>query len=363
MLGESRPTEFHHITHHSRKRDNVHLIKNRTGHRVTAIMGAAVAVAAVLTGCSSNGNNVAAQDDTSSSTSKVTIRVVTALDNSFFFTPVQQAEFLKTFEGTNLDVQVVAGTTPTLGQILASGKADVALAGATTEAALRDQGIKQTIMASNYAPWDMQVVVNNTTDAKKIEDLKGANFGITGAGAPSDYSVFMIAKKLGWGTDYKTTTFGDVGSSVAAFRAGSINALAVTGDTANALQADGSGRIIGTAADYVGPTVLEAFSVMDSFAQKHPAAVKTFFEKYFDEVKKMQAKPSIYEDVLTQKGKFSPAVAEGLAKTELPQMSSDGRITDEQLKGLGLGAAFSKGDRSGKNPIDVDYSYWKTALK
>lgn len=323
--------------------------------------GLSIAVLSIAaTGCSAN---TAAPGDAAED-GPVTIRVVSAVDNAYFFAPVQHHEALGTWEDAGINIEYVSGTTPTLGQILASGEADIALGGGTTEAALRDQGIMQTIVASNFSPWAMYVVANDNTDAQSIEELKGANFGITGAGAPSDYSVHKIAEDLGWGEDdYSTTAFGDVGSMVAGFRSGAVDAIIWMSDTAKSLEEEGSGRILGDSSDYVGPTVLESFSVMDEFAEKHPDAVRIFFEKYFEKVVELQENPEMFVDVLVEEGEYSPSVAEYLAEVELPRLSADGRISDEELAGLSEGAAFSVGDRTNENPIDVVYTYWQDFLK
>lgn len=210
---------------------------------------AILAIGLAATGCATP------ETDATDANGEVTIRVVTAVDNAYFFAPVQHHEFLETWADSGINVEFVAGTTPTLGQILAAGEADIALGGGTTEAALRDQGIKQTIVASNFSPWAMYVVANDNTDAQTIEELKGANFGITGAGAPSDYSVHKIAEDLGWSEDdYSTTAFGDVGSMVAGFRSGAVDAIIWMSDTAITLEEEGTGRILGDSSDYVGPT-------------------------------------------------------------------------------------------------------------
>ncbi|MCU1545295.1 MAG: ABC-type nitrate/sulfonate/bicarbonate transport system, substrate-binding protein [Homoserinimonas sp.] len=317
------------------------------------------ALGLIATGCASTEPTA-----TGGTGEEVTIRVVTAVDNAYFFAPVQYHEFLGTWEDAGINVEFVAGTTPTLGQILASGEADIALGGGTTEAALREQGINQTIVASNFSPWAMYVVANDNTDAETVEDLKGANFGITGAGAPSDFSVHKIAEDLGWKDgDYSTTAFGDVGSMVAGFRSGAVDAIIWMSDTAISLEEEGSGRILGDSSDYVGPTVLESFSVMDEFAAKNPEAVRVFFEKYFAMVEKLQAEPELFESVLVEEGKYSQPVAKRLAELELPRMSTDGHISDEELEGLAEGAAFSTGDRTNENPFEIVYTHWQDFLK
>lgn len=327
------------------------------------LSSAAFAAAALMLAACGGGPSDAEADDESDAPERTAIRVVTAVDNAYFFVPVQQHELLGTWDDASIDVEVVSGTTPTLGQILAAGEADVSLGGGTTQAALREQGIEQTIVANNFAPWAMYVVVNDNLDAESVEDLRGANFGITGAGAPSDFSVHKIAQELGWTEeDYTTTSFGDVSAMVAGFRSGSVDVIIWMADTAITLEEEGAGRIIGDSADYVGETVLESFSVMDDFAAEHPEAVREFFEHYFETVERLQADPDLFVQALVEGGGYSETVATRLAELELPKMSADGVISETEIAGLAEGAAFSTGDRENLNPFDIEYVYWEDYL-
>src|SRR5699024_4095053 len=119
--------------------------------------------------------------------------------------------------------------------------------------------------------------------ATSVKSLRGKNFGSTGAGSPGAYAVYKLGQKLGWkkGTDYKTTTLGDIKALIAALKSGSIDAFAWSDSVAFQLQNSGVANIIRKASTYVGPNMLEAFSVRGSYAKEHKAALKVFFTKYF----------------------------------------------------------------------------------
>ncbi|MER7006931.1 ABC transporter substrate-binding protein [Dactylosporangium sp. NPDC000555] len=286
------------------------------------------------------------------------IRVVTSVSKSFPFVVVQAGKRLGTWEGTGLDVQVIEGTTPTIGQIMAGGQADIALAGATTEVANAYSGLPVTVVASNLNYWDQRVIVR-AGGATSVEALKGGNFGITGAGSPGHYSIEKMAERLGWSkNDYKLTSLGNIQALQAALASGSIDAFTWSSDKAFTLEQSGEGRILAPASEYVGDNVLQSFAVMDSFLKAKPKLVQKFFESYFATVQKIQAQPQLFIDVMVQDWKLDPAVADRLAKETLPKLSIDGVISQAELKGLADSVTFSINDPKVK--VDsVKYTYWK----
>lgn len=323
-----------------------------------ALIGSIALAGLMLAGC-------AAEDNTSSDDAKVdveetvTIRVVTSVSNSFPFIAVQAAEKLGTFDNANLNVEVIEGTTPTIGQILAGDQADIALAGAGTVVANRVQGLDVTLVGSDISYWDQRLIVGADTGINSVEDLKGKNFGMSGAGSPGHYSVLKFAEKMGWeeGKDYTLTTLGNLGALNAALASGSIDMFAWSSQAAFQLEGNNEGKIIAPASDYVGDNVLQAFGVMDSFMEEHPEAVKRFFEAYYEATQKLIDNPDLFIDVLVNDWDVEQSVAERVAEESLPRLSTDGVITDAELAGLAdqvqvlLEQDFSADQ--------IEYVYWK----
>lgn len=321
--------------------------------RAVALIAAA-ATALSLAGCSSDTPGGGDGDGSNETT---TIRVATSVSNSFPFVVVQAAERLGTFEGTGLDVQVVEGTTPTIGQIMAGNQADIALAGAGSEAASIQSGVPLTIVASDLSYWDQRIIARPGIES--VEDLKGRNFGISGAGSPGEYSVVKMAESLGWSDDdYTVTSLGNLQSITAALAAGSIDAFAWSSDAAFRMEKDGSGQILAPAADYVGTNVLQAFAVNNDFAAKNPKAVQTFFRAYFDTVKKIQADPQLFIDVLVEDWGVDADVAQRLADESLPRLSADGKISEQEMDGVIESAAFTL-DIPVDEMGDIPFVYWE----
>lgn len=289
-----------------------------------------------------------------------TIRVATAVDNYYGYMPVQAKDKLQTFEGTGLTIEVIAATTPTIGQIMAANQADIALAGAGAVVAHETAGIPIHLTASLLGPWDYHVIVSKKgkfPDATSIEDLKGANFGITGKGSPGNYMLHQYAEKLGWSeSEVKETALGDLGSLFAALTAGQVDAVLWAADRAYIMEDSG-------AATYfrlpdVSPNVLQAVAVNKNFAQEHPEAVKTFLTAYFEKVKELQADPKPFIDVLVNDWKVDAAVADRLAENQLPLLSADGSISTDELAGVANSVPFLSG-KPDSEPPTIDFTPWQ----
>ncbi|MDR5700933.1 ABC transporter substrate-binding protein [Agromyces aerolatus] len=316
---------------------------------------AALLVAMAVSGCAADSS--AGEGGSEGGSETTTVRVATSVSNSFPFVVVQAGQQLGTWEDSGIEVEVVEGTTPTIGQIMAGGQADIALAAASTEAASRQSGVEMTIVASNLSYWDQRIIARPGT--ADVAELEGGNFGITGAGSPGDYSVVKMAEESGWAeSDYTVTSLGNLQALIAALTAGSIDAFAWSSQAAFQMEESGEGVIVADGADFVGENVLQSFAVMDQFAADNPETVQAFFEAYFATVERIQADPQLFIDVLVDEWDVNPAVAERLAEESLPELSTDGVITEGELEGIRDAVAFSL-ETSVDDVEPVAYTYWK----
>lgn len=331
-------------------------MKNTAGRFPAAALIASAVSVLLISGCAASAPAPATEGG-SDTPEVTTVRVATSVSNSFPFIVVQAGETLGTWEDSGLDVEVIEATTPTIGQIMAGGQADIALAGASSEAASTQSGVEMTIVASNLSYWDQRIIARPGTTS--VDELKGGNFGITGAGSPGEYSVVKMADELGWSeSDYTVTSLGNLSALVAALTAGSIDAFAWSSQAAFQIEERGDGTIVAPAADYVGENVLQAFAVTDAFASENPETVQTFFEAYFETVKRIQADPQLFIDVLVNEWEVDQAVAERLAEESLSELSTDGVITDGELEGIRDAVAFTL-DAPVADVPDVAYIHWK----
>jgi len=316
---------------------------------------AATGMIAVLAACGGGGGAASASGD-----GKVTIRVATAVDNYYGYMPVIAHEQLGTFQGTNLAIEVVSATTPTIGQVLAANQADIAMAGAGALIAQEQAGVPVKLVAGLVGAWDYYVIVSKNgkyAGASRIEDLKGANFGITGKGSPGNYLLSQYAEKLGWGpNDYTETALGDVGSLFAAITSGSVDATLWAADQAYITEA--SGVATHFQLPDITPNVLQGLGVSKDFLQEQPAAVKEFLTAYFAKVKDLQSNPQQFTKILVDSWGVDPVVADKLAQNQLPQMSTSGEITTEQTQGLARSVPFLSG-KPDTAPPTVDVPSWQ----
>lgn len=290
-----------------------------------------------------------------------TARIVTAVDKYYGYMPVIAHETLGTFDDLDVNIEVVSGTTPTLGQILAGNQADLALGFAPAIVGFADSGVPVDLVAKVLGPWGSYMIVSsksNYAGADSIEDLKGANFGITGAGSPGNYVLAQYAKELGWSKgDYRETALGDVGSLFAALTSGSIDALIWAADQAYAMEAQGVATYF--ALPDRRPNVLQSFGVNTKFADKCPEVVKNIIKSYFAQVKELQENPDTFVKVLVDEWGRDPALAESLAENQLPDLDTEGLITDEELKGVAETVPFTSGRPDSKPPdIEAYYTPW-----
>jgi len=314
--------------------------KTRRGRALLAVGVAGIMLAA--TGCGGGSSTKAAGSGSSGAKDLGTLKVVTVVPHSLLFMGVEAAERLGTWDGTGLKVEVIDGTSETVGQTMAAGKGDIGLGEGNRAASNIQKGLDASIMATCISPWAQYIIAGTKSGATKVEDLKGKTFGTSGVGSAGDYSVYKMGQALGWNTgDYKTVPLGKLDALRAALASGSIDSFAWSSTTAFALESKGQGKVLTSARDYVGPTVFEAFSVMNPVAQQRPKAVKAFFDGYFKAVKKMQSDPALVLDILTKDWNVDPAAAQKAIDADLKNISTDGTINEAELKGLAASVNFS----------------------
>ena len=291
-----------------------------------------------------------------------TLRVVTVVPNSLLFIGVQAHEQLGVYEDTGLEVEVVSGTSPTAGQIMASGEADIGMMDCNRAAANIAQGLEATVMGSVISPWVQYIIASDEAGATKVEDLKGGTFGTSGEGSGGHYAAHKVAESLGWSeSDWTATPLGNLESLRAALQSGAIDAFAWSSTTAFNLDEMGEGVVLDSAKDYVGPNVFECFVVMDDVAAERPEALRVFFENYYEGIERLQEDPQLATDILVEEWEVSAAAAERAVEADVPSLSTDGKVSDEELEGVADAVTFATGGEA-PDPSTF-YQYWQDALE
>lgn len=316
-----------------------------TGKRLAALV-AATGLLATLAACSDDSPSTEGGGETP------TIRIATAVDNFYGFMPVIAEESLKTFEDSGVNVEVVSATTPTIGQVMAGGQADMALAGTGALVAQSVSGVPIKLVAGILNPWDYYVIVSNEGNfagASSIEELKGANFGITGQGSPGNYMLSQYAEELGWSSsDFKETALGDVGSLFAGLAAGTVDAVLWAPDQAYITEAEGVATHFPL--PDLTPNVLQGMAASNELLEENPQAVKDVLTAYYAKVEELQQNPEIFIDVLVNEWDIDPDVADRLAENQLPLLSTDGAISEEEAAGVAQSVPFLSGDPDAEPP-------------
>lgn len=328
----------------------------RSNMRLAPLLTAGV-VASVVAACSAEEQGGGGSGDGEQTT---TVRVATAVDQYYGYIAVEAYERLGTFEDTDLEIEVISATTPTIGQIMAAGQADIAMAGAGAIVAHHEAGIPMDLTASILTPWDYYVLVSEEGDyagADSVEELKGASFGITGEGSPGNYLLNRHAEKLGWtSNDFNEPALGDVGSLFAALASGQVDATLWAPDQAYITEAQGVATHFPIPT--LTPNVLQGFGVNTDFQENNPDTVKTFLEAYYAEIEELQDNPQDFIDVLVEEWEVDPDIAQRLAENQLPLISTDGAITEEELQGVAESVPFLSGQPDEPAPT-IEYTPWQ----
>lgn len=288
-----------------------------------------------------------------------TIRVATAVSFYSGYMTVIAHEELGTFDGLNFDIEVISATTPTMGAVVAAGEADIVLAGGAALLGLETAGVPIKFVAKILGPWDNYVIVANNGNyagAKSMQELAGANFGITGAGSPGNYLLYRYAEQLG--IEFTETALGDFGSLFAALAGGAVDAVIWAPDQAF------RNEKLGTATSFYlpdpHPNIMQAFGVTPEFLEEHPECVKDFLSAHYSKVAEMQADPSLFTDVMVGWG-GDLLVAQQLIPTHLNKFSSpsttNGTPSAEQFEGAVSAVPFMTG-KPGTTPPAMTYVPW-----
>lgn len=303
----------------------------RRVHRLRTLLLASVAVslAAFTAACDRGGSG---GGDTNA------VRVITSARHSLNFIGVEGN--LNQW-GSKLSVKLISGNSGTVTATLAGGTADIGLQAGNTAGLAIAKGLKAKIIGAMILPWNQYLIASTKSGATEPAQLKGKKFGITSFGSGGDYSTEMMASKLGWSkSDYKVVKIsGGASGLMAALKSGTIDAFYWSSDIAYRSEADGYGKVIASAVDYVGPTAFEVFIAADDFIQKHSSKIKDFMNGYVNAIKQIKADPSKAVNIMTKWG-TNAEVAKRSVQSALPQLDEDGLIPKENLEGLGNAVSF-----------------------
>jgi ABC-type nitrate/sulfonate/bicarbonate transport system substrate-binding protein len=309
----------------------------------------------LLAGCGSS----AAEGPAVEGSDLGTLNVVLSEGHSLPFIAADAGNSLGVWNGTGLKVATIAATSATVGPTMAAGQADISVQAGNKAASDIISGLKAKVAAGILQPWDQYIVASKESGATTAADLKGKAIGISGFGSAGHYATLKVAESLGWSTsDYKIVQLGGLKELLAALKQGTIQAFIWSLEPALTAEDAGYAKVLGSVRDMVGPNVFEAISVRDDVAKNRPKAVKAFFEGYFKAVKMLQDDHQKAVDIMVNDWKTDPSVAKRSVEQIVPLLSPDGKVPEENLKGL---ASAIKVTVKGAGDVDTAsmYSYWQ----
>ena len=255
-----------------------HVPRTRDGIRV--LFGAVVVLSALAL-----AGNAAAATKTSgggahrSAAKLFQIREVQNVTTGLF-AAANYAQTLGLFKAHGLDVQqiVTPGLIPTL---LASGQADIAIAGNPATYAAIVKGLPAKLIAVPSNGYGFIFAVNAHSNITSFEDLRGKTIGITSVGSASDYVTQQLSAKLGG--SLKLAPVGNLPALAAALSNGSIDGFMFEPSGIIPLQESGAVRILGSVEKYLGGGTGAGVGIVATkdLIQKHPKAVRDYLKSYF----------------------------------------------------------------------------------
>jgi ABC-type nitrate/sulfonate/bicarbonate transport system substrate-binding protein len=289
-----------------------------------------------------------------------TIRIVLSEGKSVPFIAADAGNLLGAWEGTGLEVEIIAASSSTVGPTMAAGEADISLQAGNKAAADILAGLDASLTAAAVLPWDQFMIASDETGAKKAEDLKkGTKFGISGFGSAGHFATLKVADSLDWAEgDYEVIQMGSLDNMLAGLETNTIDAFIWSLEPALTAEKEGFGTILGSVAPLVGPAVFEAFSVRNDVADERPEAVKAFFEGYFKAVEELQSEPEKAIDIIANEWGNEQFVAERSTEEIIPLLSTDGAIPDENLHGLADAVRLTV-EGAGDFDIESMYRFWE----
>lgn len=285
------------------------------------------------------------------------LNVIISSPDSITYAGGQEGNQLGAWKDTNLKVKVIEGDSVSATQALASGDADIAFQAGVRAAASIAQGLDASIIGATQLPSSQLIVVSNEVKSDDPADLKGATFGISGFGSSGDFSVHQLSEQYNWTRkkDIKVVALGGINEITAALKSGDIDAFTWSSAAAFDVQSRGYGRIIGNISDYTEPYGSGTVVATNAVIKERPDDVRALMQGYYGLVKRMQADPSILEDVMVNDWKTDPTAAKNAIDTELENLTTDGKMSREVLDSLRDATSFS--ENVSTNPADY-YRYW-----
>ncbi len=230
-------------------------------------------------------------------------------------------------------------------EIMAAGQADLAITSPNRFIGAIDQGLEATIVGPTVDVTPLYVAVGDKVPASKIEDLpKGTKFGISAFGSTGHYATVKVAQSLGWEeSDYELVLLGGLPAIQAGIKRGVIDAFLWSSVPVYTMEAEGHAKVLGSAAEMIGANPGDVIVASNEVIKRNPGAVRAFCEGFYAANSRMIDNPDEAAGLLKKWG-VDESVIDIAVDTQIPNISTDAGLTDEQIVGMADATRFTVDD-------------------
>ena len=263
-----------------------------------------------------------------------TVRVGNSSATAFNFMPLSFGMKLGNFAKNDVDVLPVnlEGASK-IYQAMIAGSIDMSLA-AGTDIPFITKGVPETgVGAIAITPALLGVILPWDSPVHSLADLKGKKIGVSTEGSLTEWVAFEAVAKAGLTrNDITIVTDGSTTApQVAALVTGQVDAQVSAVALGWNLEQQKKGRTLASAADFVGPFLLNAIYARNDFINEHPDAVRGFLKGWYETVNFMATHRDETVEFEKSIDHFADAVDEKQYDVVMPSLSRDGSFPPDAL--------------------------------
>lgn len=263
-----------------------------------------------------------------------TVRVGNSSATAFNFMPLSFGMKLGNFAKNDVDVLPVnlEGASK-IYQAMIAGSIDMSLA-AGTDIPFIMKGVPETgVGAIAITPALLGVILPWDSPVHSLADLKGKKIGVSTEGSLTEWVAFEAVAKAGLTrNDITIVTDGSTTApQVAALVTGQVDAQVSAVALGWNLEQQKKGRTLASAADFVGPFLLNAIYARNDFINEHPDAVRGFLKGWYETVNFMATHRDETVEFEKSIDHFADAVDEKQYDVVMPSLSRDGSFPPDAL--------------------------------
>jgi ABC-type nitrate/sulfonate/bicarbonate transport system substrate-binding protein len=265
-----------------------------------------------------------------------TLRVGTAVSDSFTFLPVRVGIAKGFFPKDGLDINVIdfqGGAKVHQGMV--ADAIDIAVAGSTDFQFLAKGSPELAVAAKSSRP-PLGIIVGWDFPGTTIADLKGRKIGVTSFGSLTEWLIRRLVRRQGWKPDDVTLvqTGGGFDSETALLMTHQIDAT--LGSPAKGLQLalTQRARLLLPSFDVGDDFLAEVLFASKKILADDPNGVRQFLKAWFEIIAWMRTHKSETVDIVIAFTKFTPEVEGQEYDLQMPYLSDDGKFHPAALKTL-----------------------------